>query len=105
MDQAFVNTDEIEELGEILQGQEIGYVGKDIKIMESTSSVVATNITEDEFPEEVKMLLSRLGWKKKAAMPSTPSTPAPQIKYLFWPSDRHPSRSNTSSNKMMRRRI
>ena len=57
MDQAFFNKAEINELWDNLQGQEISFVVKDMKIMESTPLVVATNITEDALPEEVKMFL------------------------------------------------
>ena len=92
MYQAFVNKAEIDELWENLQGQEICYVGKDIKIMESTPSVVARNITEDEFPQEVKMLLSRLEWKKKAYMPSNPSIPAPTVQAHVLPQQLAPQK-------------
>ena len=92
MDQDFANKVEIDELWENLQGQEIRYFGKDVKIMESTPSVVATNITEDEFPEEVKMLLSIIGWKNKAAMPSNPSIPAPQVQAHVLPQQLAPQK-------------
>ena len=76
-DQAFINKADIDKLWDNLQRQKISFVGKEVKIIKSTPSVIATNITEEEFPEEVKMLLSRLGCKKKAAAPSAPRNPDP----------------------------